>query len=122
MIKTANQIQIEISALVDNLVQGHTSTLIIKKLLFDLFTASQQSVPQQPPDAWISVKDRLPDEKDADENGKVLIWRRTNAGQQGLSKSIFDWYMVKNCDTDTFWQPLPPPPKYLKGKNKAMTA
>jgi hypothetical protein len=47
MIKTANKIQIEISALVDNLVQGHTSTLIIKKLLFDLFTASQQPVPQQ---------------------------------------------------------------------------
>ena len=59
---------------------------------------------------WISVEDRLPTEKDADENGKVLVYRNTNEGQKGLSKSIFDYFMVKNCDSDTVWQPLPPKP------------
>lgn len=30
---------------------------------------------------WISVKDRLPEREDADENGKVLVWREMNEGQ-----------------------------------------
>ncbi len=60
---------------------------------------------------WISVEDRLPTENDADENGKVLIWREMNEGQKPLSKSIFDWFMVKNCDKSSYWKPLPKPPK-----------
>lgn len=60
---------------------------------------------------WISVVDRLPTEKDADENGKVLIYRIMNEGQESLSKSVFDWFMVKYCDKETCWQPLPSPPK-----------
>lgn len=59
---------------------------------------------------WISVEEKLPTEKDADENEKVLVYRNTNEGQKGLSKSIFDYFMVKNCDSDTMWQPLPPKP------------
>ena len=61
---------------------------------------------------WISVEDRLPTEKDADENGKVLVWREMNEGQAGLTKSILDWNMVKYCDKGSFWQPLPTPPKH----------
>lgn len=60
---------------------------------------------------WISVEDRLPTEKDADENGKVLIWREVNDGQKSLSKSIFDWWMVIKCDKSSYWKPLPQPPK-----------
>ncbi len=59
---------------------------------------------------WISVEEKLPTEEDADENEKVLVYRNTNEGQKGLSKSIFDYFMVKNCDSDTMWQPLPPKP------------
>lgn len=61
---------------------------------------------------WINLFDRIPKEEDADENGKVLIYRKMNDNQKPLEKSIHDWYMVKNCDpTETFWQPLPPKPK-----------
>jgi len=63
-----------------------------------------------PVSEWVSVEDRLPTETDADENGKVLIWREMNDGQKSLSKSIFDYWMVKNCDSSTFWMPLPTPP------------
>ena len=37
---------------------------------------------------WISVKDRLPTIQDADENGKVLVYRIVNDSQKSLSKSI----------------------------------
>ncbi len=60
---------------------------------------------------WISVKDRLPEREDADENGKVLVWREMNEGQSGLSKSIYDYDMVRLMDKNSFWQPLPPPPE-----------
>lgn len=60
---------------------------------------------------WISVKQRLPTEKDADENGKVLVYRLVNDSQKPLAKSIYDWHMVKLCDEYTFWQPLPSPPQ-----------
>ena len=59
---------------------------------------------------WIKCSTRLPTANDADENGKVLIHRKTNAGQAGMSKSIYDWGMVKYCDEKTSWMPLPSAP------------
>ena len=60
---------------------------------------------------WISVKDRLPRADEIDENGKVLIWRHTNDAQKALSKSIYDANMLKYCFEETYWMPLPEPPK-----------
>jgi hypothetical protein len=63
-------------------------------------------------DKWISVEEKLPIEEDADENGKVLIWREMNPDQKAMEKSIMDWSMLKYCDKKTtHWQPLPLPPK-----------
>jgi len=60
---------------------------------------------------WISVKERLPKQEDADENGKVLLYRETNPDQSTMSKSIYDWKMVRYCDNETYWMPLPKPPE-----------
>ena len=68
------------------------------------------TTPSVKADGWVSVEDGLPTEKDADENGKVLICRNMNEGQKSMSKTIFDWSMVKNCDKTTMWQPLPAAP------------
>jgi hypothetical protein len=58
------------------------------------------------------VEEKLPIEEDADENGKVLIWREMNPDQKAMEKSIMDWSMLKYCDKKTtHWQPLPLPPK-----------
>jgi hypothetical protein len=65
-------------------------------------------------DGWVRVGERLPTEEDADENGKVLLYRDMNDSQKSLSKSIHDYFMVKNCDKDSFWRPLPSPPKANK--------
>jgi hypothetical protein len=63
-------------------------------------------------DKWIRVSEQLPTKKDADENGKVLVWREMNPDQKAMEKSIMDWSMVKYCDKEaTHWQPLPQPPK-----------
>lgn len=59
---------------------------------------------------WISVKDRLPNAFDSDENGKVLIFRNNNDSQSTMPKSIHPFQMVKHCDKDTFWMPLPKNP------------
>jgi len=61
---------------------------------------------------WIPVEERLPEEKDADENGKVLIYRVTNNSQASLSKSIYDWAMVKYLEKDSHWMPLPNKPPH----------
>ena len=65
---------------------------------------------------WISVKDRLPTAVDADENGKVLIYRKMNSEQLANCKTVHDYAMVKYCDEYTMWLsipplPLPEPPK-----------
>lgn len=60
---------------------------------------------------WISVKDRLPTKDDADENGKVLVYRFNNTSQVSLNKSIYDWKMCKYLHESSFWMPLPEPPK-----------
>lgn len=60
---------------------------------------------------WISVKERLPYMSSADENGKVLVWREMNESQKAMSKSIYDWHMVRFLDDSAYWMPLPPPPK-----------
>lgn len=62
-------------------------------------------------DRWIPVSERLPTEQDGDENGKVLIYRKTNEGQKGMSKTIYDVFMMKHCDANTFWTKLPPTPQ-----------
>ena len=67
--------------------------------------------PERKMTEWISVNDRLPEKSDADENGKVLIYREANPDQKGLSKSVYDFYMVKYCDKSTFWMPLPKSPE-----------
>jgi hypothetical protein len=65
-------------------------------------------------EGWVRVGERLPTKEDADENGKVLLYRNMNDSQKSLSKSIHDYFMVKNCDKDSFWRPLPSPPKANK--------
>jgi len=42
------------------------------------FQPQGMSAEQVEADGWISVEERLPAEKDADENGKVLIYRNMN--------------------------------------------
>ena len=56
---------------------------------------------------WISVEDRLPTELDGN---KVLIYRNMNDSQKALQISIHDSSMVKYCDNNTFWMPLPTNP------------
>ena len=58
---------------------------------------------------WISVKDELP-KKDI-VGAKVLIHRIVNDSQKLLSISIYDTLMVKHCEEETHWMPLPKPPK-----------
>lgn len=60
---------------------------------------------------WISVKERMPNIDDADENGKVLVYRFNNPSQSALNKSIHDWNMCKYLDISCYWMPLPGPPK-----------
>lgn len=60
---------------------------------------------------WVSVKERLPTIHDADENGKVLVYRNVNDSQKSLSKSIYDWHFTKHLDDDSYWMRLPEPPK-----------
>jgi hypothetical protein len=63
-------------------------------------------------DKWIRVEDELPTKEDADENGKLLVWREMNPDQKAIEKSIMDWSMLRYCDKETtHWQPLPSPPK-----------
>lgn len=65
---------------------------------------------QEEPSQWISVEDRLPTKEDADENGKILVWREVESTQALMSKSIYDYTMAKYLDKSSFWQPLPNPP------------
>ena len=58
---------------------------------------------------WISVKDRLPDL--VNDGEKVLLFRTVNESQRGLQITVHDTFLVKHCEKDSFWQPLPPPPK-----------
>lgn len=92
---------------------GDTFTSKSEELADFLCATSPASPSHQAPvggEKWVSVADRLPTEKDADECGKVLLYRKMNKEQQAQAKSIHDWYMVKHCDSNTFWQPLPTPP------------
>lgn len=79
----------------------------------DLFDRIEQIVNER--DGWIRLEDRLPTAADADENGKVMIYRKMNDSQNAMSKSIHDWLFLKHCDPkETYWQPLPSPPKSEK--------
>lgn len=88
--------------------------------LYDTFSGLPVEQGQKA-DGWISVRDRLPTESDADENGKVLIYRTLNDHQKPLSKSIHDWNMVKHCEDDTLWQSLPALPLQVNKDNNENT-
>lgn len=62
-------------------------------------------------DKWIGVE-TLPTVGEHGE--KVLIWRVVNEKQELLAYSVFDTLMVRYCDKDTFWQPLPKAPNTNK--------
>ena len=66
-------------------------------------------LPESKESGWIQVTERLPEEKEVGK--KVLVWRRLNESQSSLNPSIYNTNMVKHCDTDALWQPLPPAPQ-----------
>ena len=72
-------------------------------------------LPESKESGWIPVSERLPEEKEVGK--KVLVWRRLNESQSSLNPSIYNTNMVKHCDTDALWQPLPPAPQE-KGETK----
>jgi hypothetical protein len=60
---------------------------------------------------WIPVSEKFPTAADADESGKVMIYRITTKSQRASAKSLYDWGMVKTCHPDeTWWMPLPKDP------------
>jgi len=58
---------------------------------------------------WTNVKDGLPKKEEVGD--KVMIHRKMNKAQSLNAYSVHDTTMVKYCDEDTYWMPLPPPPK-----------
>lgn len=80
------------------------------KILTSANLYTEEQVREKMYGKWVSVGDRLPTKEDADENGNVLIWRETNYGQKSLSKSIYDYSMVKHLDKTAYWTTLPNPP------------
>lgn len=76
----------------------------------NIYTALDLARADERDNKWISVEERLPTEEDADENGKVLLYRDMNTEQKAQAKSIHDWFMVKHCDKSSKWQPLPAAP------------
>ena len=52
---------------------------------------------------WISVKDKLPEEKK-----RVLVYRKTKTFVRDIQ--ILEWWLTDE-DTYTHWMPLPEPPK-----------
>ncbi len=66
---------------------------------------------QSEQDNWISVEERLPTEKDADENGKVLVCHKSMSGEK-WNKFFADWDMISYLTkVEIYWKPLPHPPK-----------
>jgi hypothetical protein len=60
---------------------------------------------------WVPVSEKFPTAADADESGKVMIYRITTKHQRAMAKGLLDWYMVKSCHPDeTWWMPLPKDP------------
>ena len=60
---------------------------------------------------WVPTSERMPERSDADEKGKVLVFRKLNESQAFQEKSILPYEFLKHCEKDsTYWQPLPPAP------------
>jgi len=87
---------------------SYNGTNLTQYMSFDSF---QQAIADYEKSKWVSVTEKLPTEQDADENGKVLVWRKMNKSQEVLSKSILDFSMVRFCEEDSFWMSLPTTPK-----------
>lgn len=87
----------------EDILKKHYNGLAVS----DIVRAMEEYASSKTPTEWISVEDRLPEGDDADENGKVLIFRKTNENQKALEKSVMDFKMVKYCDEDTYWTTLP---------------
>lgn len=61
---------------------------------------------------WISMKDKLPAEKDATEDGLVLCVLSDMAGLATSERRAWHWEnIVDMADCFTHWMPLPNPPK-----------
>ena len=58
---------------------------------------------------WISVKDRLPEY-----GTRVLVYGPTVESQQLLCYRILDGNMLKYCDEEHYWMPLPDAPQENK--------
>jgi hypothetical protein len=53
---------------------------------------------------WISISERMPTRADADENERVMWWRKS-------SKTCLLWLFDSPQNGFTHWMPLPDPPK-----------
>lgn len=98
-------------------ILGHVSLagelgMAVKVVTLDNALRAMQEYATQEKQGWVKTSDRLPEKPDADENGKVLLYRLTTDNQTSSAKSIHDWNMVRHCDADTtFWMPLPQKPE-----------
>lgn len=80
---------------------------------FDLIAYVERLEAKQP--KWISVKDRLPNEKDASEEGLILCVLADKAGNPTSERRAWHWEnIVDMADCFTHWMPLPEPPKEEK--------
>ena len=60
----------------------------------------------------VPVRERLPTEEDADENGTILIWRKYG---DCFFASATKWQQI--CDRSTHWARIPPLPTPAHGKD-----
>ena len=58
---------------------------------------------------WILLKERMPTKEEIGE--KCLVYRILNDSQSLMAISIYDTFMLKNCNPEeTWWRELPTPP------------
>lgn len=61
---------------------------------------------------WINIKDRLPMEKDATEDGLILCVLKNTDGSISEERRAWHWEnIVDMADCFTYWMPIPEPPK-----------
>lgn len=54
---------------------------------------------------WIDVRERLPNKRDAEWTGRVMVWHALNGCM------LTGWYMVKDNRFVTHWRRLPEGPE-----------